>query len=349
MSGVGAIGEGIRRTPRSKTMYRLVREDRSVQWTDDMSVRLARGETTRALVEYLRTAETQGTTRSEMLTVLTERFALSFDDARLAMDRTVGGFVRAASGNPANEPDRGKDPVAWTAYQIALGRLFEEPDTGPTQEQMVTAQELLDGARRAERTKETTDVAVALEVTRLAVSSTEPGRVRYHLLLEAATCISVAAEALISEQGEGRCAREGSQQWVDGVMLASAARSITEKYAAQPDPALEDRGYELAGRIVTQLLGQCHAFVGRAMLDSARCAQRNGDSEKAIRFAQAVIADFTVLLDWFAQEKPVDEDALAISCLREAISLVMETQGTTPELDALLSRTDAVLSRAQTD
>jgi hypothetical protein len=40
------------------------------------------------------------------------------------------------------------------------------------------------------------------------------------------------------------------------------------KFAAQPDPLIEERGLGLVGRIVTRLLGQCHAFVGRAMIES---------------------------------------------------------------------------------
>jgi hypothetical protein len=89
-----------------------------VEWTDDLSLRLARGTRTRDLVLFLRAAERDATPRREVLAVLTERFALPFDDARLAMDRVRGGVIRASSGIAANEPDQVKDPVAWTSYRI---------------------------------------------------------------------------------------------------------------------------------------------------------------------------------------------------------------------------------------
>ena len=77
----------------------------------------------------------------------------------------------------------------------------------------------------------------------MAVVSQEPGRTRLPLLLEAATSLSVAAEACIVRLGRQPCAPEGSQEWVDGVALAAAAREVTAKFAAQPDPQLEERDH----------------------------------------------------------------------------------------------------------
>jgi hypothetical protein len=81
---------------------------------------------------YLRAADEEGTRRRDVLAVLTERFALPFDDARLAMDRVGGGVVRAASGNPANEPDPLKDPLAWTSYRLELGLPVDDDPLGPS-------------------------------------------------------------------------------------------------------------------------------------------------------------------------------------------------------------------------
>ena len=50
---------------------------------------------------------------------LATRFVIE-DDAEFALDRVLGGIVRAATGNPANCPDRTKDPVAWVSYQRAV-------------------------------------------------------------------------------------------------------------------------------------------------------------------------------------------------------------------------------------
>jgi hypothetical protein len=153
-----------------------------------MTVRLARGMSPRALVLYLRAAGEEGARRRDVFAVLTERFALPFDDARLAMDRVMGGVARAASGNPANEPDPVKDPLAWMSYRLELGLPVDDDVLGPSLEEPATAEALLLRARRREPTHGTEDVAVALEVARLAVASQEPGRARLHLLLlEAAT------------------------------------------------------------------------------------------------------------------------------------------------------------------
>ena len=105
-----------------------------------------------------------------------------------------------------------KDPLAWTSYRLELGLAVDDGDPGPSPEERAAAQALLEGARRAEPTRGTEDVAVALEVARLAVASRERDRIRFHLLLEAATALSVAAEACIARLGQQPCAAEGSQE-----------------------------------------------------------------------------------------------------------------------------------------
>jgi hypothetical protein len=298
---------------------------------------------------YLRAAAEEGTRRGDILAVLTERFALPFDDARLAMDRVAGGVVRAASGNPANEPDPVKDPLAWMSYQFELGLPVDDDARGPLLAERASAEALLEHARRGAPPRGTEDVGVALEVARLAVASQESGRTRLHLLLEAATSLSVAAEACIVRLGQRPCAPQGSQEWIDGVALAAAARQVTAQFAAQPDPELEERGLALVGRIVTRLLGQSHAFVGRAMIDSARCIQRNGDPDRAATHLEAVLADFEVLLEWFEVDAPFDEHVIALEYLLAAIEFIIEVRGSSIELDALRNRTKQTLGRSLTD
>jgi len=314
-----------------------------------MTVRVARGTSAGALVSYLRAATEEAVPRREVLAVVTERFALPFDDARLAMDRVRGGVVRAASGNPANEPDPVKDPLAWMSYRLELGLPVDDVAPGLSPQERASAEVLLERARRGDPPHGTEDVTVALEVARLAVASQESGRTRFHLLLEAATSLSVAAEACIAGLGQLPCAPEGSQEWVDGVALAAAARQVTAKFAAQPDPQLEERGLELVGRMVTRLLGQCHAFVGRAMIESARCIQRNGDPDRAATHVEAVLADFDVLLDEFEVDPPFDEHVIALEYLLAAVELIIEVRGSSPELDALRDRTRHVLGRSSMD
>jgi hypothetical protein len=301
-----------------------------------------------SLVAYVREVAASHTAWPEVLGVLTERFALPFDDARLVMDRVQGGIVRAGTGNPANAPDPGKDPVAWTSYRQALGLPVVEEDRGPSPEQRASARAIVERARRGEPAKGTGDLVVALEVARLALSPADVAPARLQVLLEAATSLSMAAEACISQLGGRPRAPEGSQEWVDGVMLASAARQVAQRFATLPDPELEERGYGLAGRIVTRLLGQCRAFVGRAMLDSARCIQRNGNPERAASCGEAVIADFEVVLDRCEGQAPFDEDVIAIGYLRAAVELVIGVKGRSKELDGLLARTKDALDRAST-
>ncbi len=81
---------------------------------------------------------------------------------------------------------------------------------------------LLDRAQSGEPTRSTEDVAVALEVARLAVASQEPDSIRFHLLLEAATSLSVAAEAAIRriQQRQWPYAPAGSQEWIEFLLAA---------------------------------------------------------------------------------------------------------------------------------
>lgn len=310
-----------------------------------MTVRLARGTSVHELVLFLRTAAEEGTSRREVLAELTERFALSFDDARLVIDRVGGGVARATSRNPANEPDPVKDPVAWASYRFELGLPVAEGLVGPSPEERASAEALLEKARGGAPTTGTKDVAVALEVARLAVASREPDPTRFRLLLEAATSLSVAAEACIDRPGQRSCAPEGSQEWVDGIALATAARQVTAMFAAQPDPDLEERGLQLVGRIVTRLLGQCHAFVGGAMVDSAHCIMRNGDPERAASHVEAMLSDFGGLLDQFADHDPVDEQVIALEHFLTAVDLLIEVRGSSPDLNATRGRIRGLLHR----
>ena len=53
---------------------------------------------------------------------LCNHFGLAQADAELALDRTYGGVVRAATGNLANCPAKDKDPVAWISFHKSMKR-----------------------------------------------------------------------------------------------------------------------------------------------------------------------------------------------------------------------------------
>jgi hypothetical protein len=88
-------------------------------WTDDMSIVLPPGRTVAELVEHVIQAALGQTPQDELARDVEARFGLSRDDAALALDRTFGGIVRAATRNPENRPSRDKDPVAWTSFHRA--------------------------------------------------------------------------------------------------------------------------------------------------------------------------------------------------------------------------------------
>lgn len=86
-------------------------------WTDDMTIPLPPGRTTAEVVEFVLQLALRGTPDRETERLLAAEFLLSADDAALARDRSFGGLVRAATGNPANCPAKDKDPVAWESFQ----------------------------------------------------------------------------------------------------------------------------------------------------------------------------------------------------------------------------------------
>lgn len=88
-------------------------------FTDDCSVQLRPGCTVEALVEFVVGQQVAKVSADSTVQALATRFVVE-GDAAFALDRVLGGIVRAATGNPANCPDRTKDPVAWTSYQRAI-------------------------------------------------------------------------------------------------------------------------------------------------------------------------------------------------------------------------------------
>jgi hypothetical protein len=85
------------------------------------------------------------------------------------------------------------------------------------------------------------------------------------------------------------------------------------------------------------------------MIDSARCIQRNGDPARAASLAEAVRADFEVLLDQLEADVPFDEHIIALEYLLSAVDLIIEVRGSSIELDALRRRTKQVFDRSLTD
>lgn len=88
-------------------------------WTDDMNIALPEGVAIDDVVETVLRAESARVPFETIVATLVAR-GLSEEDAMLAHDRTLGGVVRAATGNALNEPVRAKDPLAWASFHRCL-------------------------------------------------------------------------------------------------------------------------------------------------------------------------------------------------------------------------------------
>jgi hypothetical protein len=101
-------------------------------WTDDLTIQLPPGRTVTELVEFVLQSALRGTTAEQIDRLFAGEFGLSPDDAELARDRSFGGLVRAATRNPLNCSESGKDPVAWESFQRGMhdpslvARIFPE-------------------------------------------------------------------------------------------------------------------------------------------------------------------------------------------------------------------------------
>jgi hypothetical protein len=94
-----------------------------VGWTADLSVTLPPTLTIDQIVDVVFRAERAKLPRRTTIAELVS-LGLSEDDAHLALDRALGGIVRAATRHPANAPAKDKDPIAWASYQ----RCMDEPN-----------------------------------------------------------------------------------------------------------------------------------------------------------------------------------------------------------------------------
>jgi hypothetical protein len=80
---------------------------------------------------------------------------------------------------------------------------------------------------------------------------------------------------------------------------------------------------------------------------TAPCVENPAD--RLAFLGRAVLADFAVLLDWFAVDAPFDGHVIALEHLLAAVELIIDVKGSYPELDALRNRTMQVLARSLTD
>jgi hypothetical protein len=83
--------------------------------TDDLTVP---GRAPSDLVDVVLAEVLQDTPSPTIQRLLITRLGISEADAKLAVDRTLGGVMRAGT-DPRNRPDPDKDPVAYEGYRRA--------------------------------------------------------------------------------------------------------------------------------------------------------------------------------------------------------------------------------------
>jgi len=83
---------------------------------DDMSVQMPPGWNVERVVDFVLAAKERDAPYEEVVPALMAS-GFSEDEALRAIDRTLGGLVRARFEGARNEPSKTKDPIAWTSYQ----------------------------------------------------------------------------------------------------------------------------------------------------------------------------------------------------------------------------------------
>ncbi len=360
------------------------RDDENAAFTDDLSLRVAPGRTLDELVDFVLTRQNDRIDRTTLVVGLTRRFALSFDDARVAIDRVGGGLVRAKTSHPGNRPDATKDPVALIAYRRARGevgapavtsdgsdawtRLCELLSQGSLHDALAScrAQEFASSATAAESeaaalfcnavdargdgASSATSIEVVQRLTSLAtctVRGNASDGVRRTVLMRVGTLISHANERCIDALGERRFADAGSALWFDAIALADASEALGRLFREVGDHVHEDAAADLHGRITTRALGHRHDLVGNAMMWSGRCAGQVGDVARAIEQFDAFIGDVApfMLESWEpTDEAPFDEHVVVLRQLIEAIG-EREALAKDNACAQIRSRIESVLSR----
>ncbi|HWB77290.1 MAG TPA: hypothetical protein VG755_20125 [Nannocystaceae bacterium] len=336
-----------------------------MEWTDDMRVFVAPG---RELVEVVELIERHGDGPwRPLFAALTDELGLSWEAARLAIDRVDGGRVRA--GDPANEPDAAKDPIAYLSYHrgtrsvtgrrklasSAWTRLLAAIGTDAAQavHEALASAEL--GAPQREavelwsaawmHTEETTrapaSTDAALELVALASVGPRDDAIAFErVLMQTANALARRLEATRAALGERRYADYPSAEWFDAIRLAEASRRLATLFAANEDPEHELAALRLRCGVVCSLLQHCVERVGAAVVDYSCASQALGDSDDAEEGLRSFVADAQLCLgDVLADGDAYHEEVLALEQLVRAIDALGD-----PTLQALRARAAALIA-----
>ncbi len=92
--------------------------EESVEWTTDMTFPVGNGFSISDVAVYIKECFEGHMDFAEIYENLCNKFALAEDDGELAIDRAVGGVVRALTTNIENRPDEKEDPVAYYMFNM---------------------------------------------------------------------------------------------------------------------------------------------------------------------------------------------------------------------------------------
>jgi len=102
--------------------------DENIEWTTDMTFPVGNGGTIEDVAKFIEDSFNQSQDFEALFTELCSKFLLDEGDAELAIDRALGGIVRALTTNPDNEPDATEDPVANYMFHEVWKTLPESSD-----------------------------------------------------------------------------------------------------------------------------------------------------------------------------------------------------------------------------
>jgi hypothetical protein len=110
--------------------------EESLEWTTDMTFPVGNGFNISDVSMYIKECFESHTEFSVIYQQLCSKFALTECDAELAIDRAVGGVVRALTTNIQNIPNEKEDPVAHYLFNAVWQTL---PSKGILKKKKVAA------------------------------------------------------------------------------------------------------------------------------------------------------------------------------------------------------------------
>jgi hypothetical protein len=113
--------------------------------------------------------------------------------------------------------------------------------------------------------------------------------------------------------------------WFDGAGYSNLAQALTQHFKAVGWLKSEEMASLLWAKVTLVVMSHYHHSVGPAMLASADCQERLGNTERAALMYTGVVKDFVFLLENYANtdDLPNDQDRIALECLEKAVERLL--------------------------